>query len=94
MNLVQLRFISDHYHIAPDRVVEMRERNVDFISIHDNASGKRAAAAKHEARGGDDDRGERRVAGNSNAGNSNAGTSNTGTSNAGGGNGRGRGKKQ
>ena len=84
VNLVQLRFISDHYHIAPDRVVEMRERNVDFISIHDNASGKRAAAAKHEARGGDDDRGERRV----------AGTSNAGTSNAGGGNGKGRGKKQ
>jgi hypothetical protein len=71
VNLVQLRFISEHYHIAPERVVEMRERNVDFVSIHDNASGKRVAAARHEDRGGNDDRGsDHRVAGTSNGGGS------------------------
>ena len=79
VNLVQLRFISEHYHIAPERVVEMRERNVDFVSIHDNASGKRVAAARHEDRGGNDDRGsDRRVAGTSNGGGSNAGGGNGG----------------
>ena len=89
VNLVQLRFISDHYHVAPDRVIEMRERNVDFISIHDNASGKRVAAAKRQDRDDDDQGGDRRVAGNSNSGGNNAGSAN----NAGGGNGKGRGKK-
>ena len=90
VNLVQLRFISDHYHIAPDRVIEMRERNVDFISIHDNASGKHVAAAKRDDRSGDDDRGgDRRVAASGNGGGNNDGSAN----NAGGGNGKGRGKK-
>jgi len=94
VNLVQLRFISDHYHIAPDRVIEMRERNVDFISIHDNASGKRVAAARHDDRGGDNERGgERRVAGNSNSGGNSNGGNNAGN-NTGSGNGKGRGKKQ
>jgi hypothetical protein len=79
VNLVQLRFISEHYHIAPERVVEMRERNADFVSIHDNASGKRVAAARHEDRGGSDDRGsDRRVAGTSNGSGSNAGDGNGG----------------
>lgn len=85
VNLVQLRFISEHYHVAPERVVEMRERNVDFVSIHDNASGKRVAAARQEDRGGNDNRGgnddrgsDRRVAGTSNGGGSNAGGGNGG----------------
>jgi len=66
VNLVQLRFISDHYHIAPERVVEMRERNVNFIAIHDDASGKHAA--KRDDRGGD-----QRVASNGNGGGNSAG---------------------
>ena len=94
VNLVQLRFISDHYHIAPDRVIEMRERNTDFIAIHDNASGKRVASARRDDRGQDDDRGgDRRVAGNSNGGGNNAGGNNAG-SNDGGSNGKGRGNKK
>jgi hypothetical protein len=92
VNLVQLRFISDHYHIAPERVVEMRERNVGFMSIHDNASGKRAAAAKHDDRGGDDDRGGR-VAAAKQARGGDVASASTGGGNAGGGNGKGRGKK-
>ena len=78
VNLVQLRFISEHYHVAPERVVEMRERNVGFVSIHDNASGKRVAAARQGDRGGNDDRGsDRQVAGTSNGGGS-AGSGNGG----------------
>ena len=85
VNLVQLRFISEHYHVAPERVVEMRERNVDFVSIHDNASGKRVAAARQDDRGGNDDRvNDRRVAGTSNGGSSNGGGSNAGGGNGGG----------
>jgi hypothetical protein len=87
VNLVQLRFISEHYHIAPERVVEMRERNVDFVSIHHNESGKRVAAARHENRGGNDDRGSDRVAGDSNGGGSNGGGGNGGGGNGGDGNG-------
>ena len=94
VNLVQLRFISEHYHIAPERVVEMRERNVDFVSIHHNESGKRVAAARHEDRGGNDDRGsDRRVAGDSNGAGSNAGGGNGGDGNEGG-NSKGRGGKK
>jgi hypothetical protein len=93
VNLVQLRFISDHYHIAPERVVEMRERNVGFIAIHDDA-GKRGAAARHDDRGGD-----RRVASSGNNGDDRrvASSGNGGGSNAGGngaGNGKGRGGKK
>jgi hypothetical protein len=54
---VELRFISEHYHVAPERVVEMRERNVDFIAIHDDVSGHRVAAAKRDDKHDDDDRG-------------------------------------
>ena len=92
VDLVQLRFISEHYHVAPERVVEMRERNVNFVSIHDNASGKRVAA-RHEDRGGNADRGnDRRVAGDSNGRGSNAGGGNGGDGD-GGGNSKGRGQK-
>jgi hypothetical protein len=92
VNLVQLRFISEHYHIAPERVVEMRERNVGFKAIHDDA-GKRGGPAHDRGgerrvassgKGGDD----HRVASSGNGGGSNAGGGN------GGGNGKGRGSKK
>lgn len=58
VNLVELRFISEHYHVAPERVVEMRERNVDFLAIHDDVSGHRVAAgARKDDKRDDDDRG-------------------------------------
>jgi len=56
VNLVELRFMSEHYHVAPDRIVELRERDVDFITIHDDVSGHRVAAAKRD-RDDDNDQG-------------------------------------
>lgn len=48
VNLVELRFMSEHYHVAPERIVELRERDVDFVTIHGDVSGHRVAAAPHD----------------------------------------------
>jgi len=40
VSLVQLRFISEHYHVAPDRVIEMRSRNTSFVAVLHEASGR------------------------------------------------------
>jgi hypothetical protein len=48
VNLVELRFMSEHYHVAPDRIVELRERDVDFVTIHSDVSGHRVASAKRD----------------------------------------------
>lgn len=56
VNLVELRFMSEHYHVAPDRIVELRERDVDFVTIHSDVSGHRIASAKHD-RDDDNDQG-------------------------------------
>jgi hypothetical protein len=58
VNLVELRFMSEHYHVAPERIVELRERDVDFVTIHGDVSGHRVAAAKHDR--DDNDQGENR----------------------------------
>jgi hypothetical protein len=55
VNLVELRFMSEHYHVAPERIVELRERDVDFVTIHGDVSGHRVAA---ERRDHDDDNGD------------------------------------
>jgi len=46
INFVNLRFISEHYGLAPDEVVRMREQGQSFIAIHDKVKqnkGKKAA---------------------------------------------------
>ena len=58
VNLVELRFMSEHYHVPPDRIVELRERDIDFVTIHSDVSGHRVAAAKHD-RDDDNDQGGR-----------------------------------
>lgn len=57
VNLVELRFMSEHDHVAPDRIVELRERDVDFVTIHGDVSGHRVAAARRD-RDDDNDQGE------------------------------------
>jgi hypothetical protein len=56
VNLVELRFMSEHYHVPPERIIEMRERNVDFVSINRDVSGRRVARDRDD----DDDQGENR----------------------------------
>jgi hypothetical protein len=55
VNLVELRFMSEHYHVAPERIIEMRDRNVDFVSIHREVSGR---GGGRRDRDDDDDQGE------------------------------------
>jgi hypothetical protein len=34
MHLVHLRFLSEHYHIAPERVVDVRSRHRNVMAVH------------------------------------------------------------
>lgn len=43
INLVELRFLSEHYHVAPERIVELRSRHDDFVVIHAEVHGHKAA---------------------------------------------------
>src|SRR6185295_11194753 len=39
VNLVHLRFLSEYYHVAPERVIEARGHNASFVAVqHDIAS--------------------------------------------------------
>jgi hypothetical protein len=67
VNLVELRFLSEHYHIAPERIIEMRGRDRDFVAIHTEVRGQRGngkaqARVDNEQgnRGNDDDQGHGR----------------------------------
>ena len=57
VNLVELRFMSEHYHVAPERIVELRDRDVDFVTIHRDVSGHREAVVRRDDGRDDDDRG-------------------------------------
>lgn len=50
INLVELRFLSEHYRVAPERIIELRSRDRDFVAIHADVRG----GGKHG--GHDDDR--------------------------------------
>jgi len=39
VNLVELRFLSEHYHVAPERIIEMRGRDRDFVMINAEVRG-------------------------------------------------------
>jgi len=62
VNLVELRFMSEHYHVAPERIVELRERDVDFVTIHGDVSGHRVAVVHRD----DDNDGHGKGHGNGN----------------------------
>jgi hypothetical protein len=55
VNLVELRFLTEHYRVAPERVIELRGSNRDFVMVHADLRG-------HDSRGrrekdDDDDQG-------------------------------------
>jgi hypothetical protein len=39
VNLVELRFLSEHYHVAPERIVALRSNDRDFVTIHAQVRG-------------------------------------------------------
>ena len=54
VNLVELRFLSEHYRVAPEHIIALRADNRDFVAIH-------ADVRRHKSRGAnnnDDDRGQ------------------------------------
>ena len=40
VNLVELRFLSEHYHVAPERIIELRGKDRDFVAIHSEVRGR------------------------------------------------------
>jgi hypothetical protein len=51
VNLVELRFLSDHYHVAPERIIEMRGRDRDFVAIHAEVRGGGGHSKDRDVRG-------------------------------------------
>jgi hypothetical protein len=51
VNLVNLRFISDHYRMAPEEVVRLRSGQRNFVLVNDQAY-----KAKHQYAGDDEDK--------------------------------------
>ncbi len=48
-DLVNLRFISEHYKIKPEAVIKMRSQGKNFLTINEeNRKGKAKAKGKHE----------------------------------------------
>jgi hypothetical protein len=39
VNLVELRFLSEHYGVPAELIIELRERNHDFVTIHAEVRG-------------------------------------------------------
>lgn len=57
VNLVELRFLSEHYRVAPERVIELRGRDRDFVAVHaqlrgHDSPGKRERDDDRDSRGG------------------------------------------
>jgi len=44
VNLVELRFLSDYYHVPPERVIELRGSHGDFVAVQHEVSGHGASA--------------------------------------------------
>jgi hypothetical protein len=40
VNLVNLRFLTEHYHVSPQRVMELRGRSGDFLAVEREVSGR------------------------------------------------------
>ena len=50
VNLVELRFLSEHYGIQPERIIELRGRDRDFVAIHADVRGRRSADDRDDDR--------------------------------------------
>jgi hypothetical protein len=54
VNLVELRFLSEHYGVPPERVIDARGRHADFVAVHAEVAGhgKSARADRGNGQGG------------------------------------------
>jgi hypothetical protein len=53
VNLVELRFLSEHYHVAPERIIELRGSDRDFVAIHADVRGNQHGHGDHDDQGED-----------------------------------------
>jgi len=53
VNLVELRFLTEHYRVEPERVIALRSKDRNFIEIHSDVRGHESSSA-HD----DDDQGK------------------------------------
>jgi hypothetical protein len=58
VNLVELRFLSEHYGVPPERIIELRNHDRDFVAIHAEVRGKGDHGRGGEARTSEDYRGK------------------------------------
>ena len=58
VNLVELRFLSEHYRVAPERIIDLRGQNRDFVSVHSEVRGQKDHGGKRTAQDDNDDRGQ------------------------------------
>src|SRR5262245_47836925 len=54
VNLVELQFLSEHYRVAPERIIELRGKERDFVVIHAEVRG----GHRHDDDDDDDDQGQ------------------------------------
>jgi hypothetical protein len=57
VNLVELRFLTEHYGVAPERIIELRSHDRNFVAIH--ADVRHGGKDHHDDHGEDDDHGSR-----------------------------------
>jgi hypothetical protein len=60
VNLVELRFLSEHYGVPPERIIELRGRDRDFVAIHAEVKGRKGRVPGGDARSSKDHRGKGR----------------------------------
>ena len=60
VNLVELRFLSEHYAVAPERIIELRGRDRDFVVVHAEVREHRKGEdrGRHSGKGKGRDRGD------------------------------------
>ena len=64
INLVHLRFLSEHYRIAPERVMEARGRHRDVVAVYSDIDDRHGRKDSRKAVKRDDDQGDDNDQGN------------------------------
>src|SRR5688572_5077778 len=64
VNLVELRFLSEHYRVPPERIIELRGKNRDFVAIHSEVRGGKNSDRRDDGDGNSQGNGKRSGKGN------------------------------
>jgi hypothetical protein len=58
VNLVELRFLSEHYGVPPERIIELRSHDRDFVAIHADVKSTNGRGRSGDTRSSRDNRGK------------------------------------